>query len=99
MMRNKKSWWLGLAILLFVLLAIGIFEPSGIILGYFKGEKTFQGRPTTYWKRALAEKDPAAQNQALQRLEKGGVDALPVLVELIQIHDEGDWETEEVRRT
>src|SRR6266481_5660618 len=99
MMRKKKFWLLGLAILLFVLLGIGIFEPSGIILGYFKGEKTFQGRPTTYWRRALGGTDPAVQNQALQNLEKGGADALPVLIELIQIQDQGDWEAGEIRRT
>src|SRR5262249_45457076 len=89
MMRNKKFWLLGLVILLLVLLGIGMFEPSGVILGYFKGEKTFEARPTTYWRRALADKDPATQNQALQRLQKGNGDAVPVLIELIQIQDQG----------
>jgi HEAT repeat protein len=47
-----KRLWIGLGILLsFVLIAIlAVPENRLIILGYFRGENHFQGRPTSYWR-------------------------------------------------
>src|SRR5437660_1289158 len=99
-MAGKKKYWLvGITVGLLLIFGIGMFEPSGAMLGYLRGEKTFRNRPTTYWLRMLRDSDPAAQSQALHALEKGGQEAIPVLIQMFQAKDEGDWEKEEARRT
>jgi hypothetical protein len=99
MALKKKHWLLGVTIALMLVVGAAWFEPSGVVQGYLKREKTFQNRPTTYWRRGLINSDPAVQNQTLQSLEKGGSEAVPVLIEMLQTGDKGDWEAEEVRRT
>jgi HEAT repeat protein len=55
------------------LVALGIFlDPTRTALGYLRGEKFYQGRPTGYWRKALLSEDSTALASA---------DAVPVLIE------------------
>jgi len=98
MALKNKHWLLGASVVFLLVLGIGFFEPSGVLRGYLKGEKTFRNRPTTYWRRGLIDSDPAVQSRTLQSLEKGGPEAVPVLIELLQTEGRDDWEGGEVRR-
>jgi len=55
------------------LVALGIFlDPSRVALGYLRGEKFYQGRPTGYWRKALLTGDTTTL---------ASEDAVPVLIE------------------
>lgn len=49
------------------------------VLGFLGGESFFDGRPYSAWRDDLQGEDSAA---ALDRLKRGGVDAIPMLMEL-----------------
>lgn len=56
---------------LLALAALGVFlDPTRTVLGYFRGEAFFQGRPTSFWRNVLVSDD----NSALRSVE-----AVPVL--------------------
>jgi HEAT repeat protein len=79
-----KRIWIGIAVALPVVIAVGIIaDPSQVVMGKLAGEAFFQERPTRYWARALRA-DPAKQADALAALEQGHAAAVPVLVEILR---------------
>jgi HEAT repeat protein len=55
------------------LAVLGVFlDPTRVALGYLRGEKFYQERPTGYWRKALQSGDTTALVSA---------DAIPVLIE------------------
>src|SRR5438045_2355968 len=78
----KGRWPLAVAILLVLLGAAYFLDPTCVPAGLVRGEHFFEGRPTTYWIRALASSDPVTQSGAVERL-RDKPDAVPVLVEVL----------------
>src|SRR5581483_6173155 len=77
---------------------VGVWlDPTCVVLGFLRGETFFEGRPTTYWHRALRSLDPKVQAVALRDLQDGGAAAVPVLIELVQLPSGTDWADVEVR--
>lgn len=84
---------------LVILLGIGavVLDPTRVLQGYIQGERFFQGRPTSYWKRALADHNPTAQEETLKAFKGGGEAAAPVLAELLKENRKSDWAGAEAR--
>jgi HEAT repeat protein len=80
----KKGLLLGLPVLLLVLAGIVWLEPTGVALGWLKGEAFYRNRPTRYWSKALTDPDPKTEADSYQALKDGGQAAIPVLVQLLQ---------------
>jgi HEAT repeat protein len=79
-----KKWALILVVIFAGLLVVGLFiEPTGVALGYLRGESFYDGRPSGYWARQLAG-DPAASSAAIEKLERGKGAVVGVLAELLQ---------------
>jgi HEAT repeat protein len=93
----RVKWLVGLGILLLVGAAVVLFEPTGVARGWLRGEAFFQGRPTNYWRKALADADPAAQVRSAGTLKGGGAAAVPVLAAVFQEDRPGDWQAAQVR--
>jgi hypothetical protein len=83
---GKWAVRLAVVLLLAALLLGGVvlWEPTGVVRGWWRGESFFQGRPTDYWRRTLEGSDPAEEERALRRLEGGGAAAVPVLAEMVR---------------
>ena len=78
-----------IALVLGGLLAVataGVFlEPTGVVIGWVRGESFFQDRPTRYWRRNLKDQDPGARTNTIHTLSSA--DALRVLRELLKDRD------------
>ncbi|MCI0639922.1 MAG: HEAT repeat domain-containing protein [Gemmataceae bacterium] len=78
-----------LGLLLVLLLAAGIaFAVPALrvkVLGFLGGESFFDGRPYSAWRDDLKGEDSSA---ALDQLKRGGVDAIPMLLELARAGDD-----------
>src|SRR5688572_22702384 len=64
--------------------AVVFLEPSGVVLGWVRGESFFQDRPTRYWRKALQDKDPGGRTNTLHMLSRHGAEPVPVLLELLR---------------
>jgi HEAT repeat protein len=97
---NRRSLLWILAGLTIVLLGAAVFEPSGVVRGTIRGffghELFYHGKPTSSWRRALADRDPKTQSEAVQTLRSGGAEAVPVLIELLT-DTHADWSSTEAR--
>jgi HEAT repeat protein len=96
MLKNKYVF-IGLAIALLLVLAAIFLDPNRLVWGWLRGEAFFDGRPTTYWLKAMMNPDSAIQATSRQRLQEGGKAAVPVLLALLEENDGPHWENEEVR--
>lgn|GEM_PF-607268 len=88
----------GLLLLGLVIVAAGVIwlEPTRVAWGLLTGESFYEGRPTSFWRNALA--GPAgARAEAEAALDNGGNDAVPVLTELAAGKAGNDWKGSEVR--
>lgn len=59
-----------LALLALLVLAVPLalwLDPTGVLLGWLRGEQFFQGRPTSYWNAALQDQDPREHIQLYSR--------------------------------
>ncbi|QDU40986.1 HEAT repeat protein [Maioricimonas rarisocia] len=82
--------------LLVVAAAVVWLEPTRVGWGLVTGEAFYEGRPTSYWRNALA--GPAdARAEAEAALQNGGNEAVPVLTELAAGKAGDDWKGSEVR--
>jgi HEAT repeat protein len=80
-MKMRWLMWLGLVL---ALLAAGLLvEPTRVVWGYLHGESFYHGRPTSYWRGALLDQAPAVHVATRSALKEGGVGAVPVLIELL----------------
>ena len=68
-----------------VVLAAVLFDPNRYVLGLLRGDAFFQGKPASYWGRALAGDDPKAQVEARAALKDR--EAVPVLIDLLDDRD------------
>jgi HEAT repeat protein len=74
-----------LPLLVIVLVAGGAwFEPTRSVRGLLRGEPFYQRRPASWWREKLASQDPTDQAEYPRRLREGGVEAVPVLSELLE---------------
>src|SRR5438128_1114571 len=67
------------------------------VLGFLKQEHLHQGRPTSYWRGALADDDPPRHEATRKQLQTGGGSAVAVLGELLTGTRKGDWNDADVR--
>lgn len=65
-----------------VVVAIGLIEPNGRLLGYLRGEQFYAGRPTSYWARQLAT-ESAASMRAMDTLVQARRESVGVLKEIL----------------
>ncbi len=81
-----------------IVAALGIwFEPTGIARGYLRGEKRFDGRPSSAWASRLTSTDAAEQSQTLALLEGANDAAVPMLCELLdRPEEEVRWKSAEL---
>jgi HEAT repeat protein len=74
-----------------VLLAVGVWlEPTGVVLGWMRGELFYHDRPTRYWRQALTSSDPALQARTHQELKEGGRAAVAVLADVLRTSDNAE---------
>src|SRR5687768_1454631 len=92
----KKYVVLLIVVFVVALLALWL-EPTGTVLGRLRGEKFFEGRPTSYWVNALTSEDPPVSASARQKLGSGGEDAAAVLDEILRKQKGEDAESTELR--
>lgn len=84
-MKRQRGIWVAIGALL---LAGGLYlwwQPSRVILGTLAGEAFCDGFPTSFWGKQLSG-DPAAQADALSKLEQSGEKGVSVLRELLSSH-------------
>jgi HEAT repeat protein len=81
---GMKKWLLGLVFLVLVAAVALWLDPTSVGLGYLRGEAFYRGRPTRYWLRTLRDTDPGTHASALSALKSGGIEALPVLIEIVR---------------
>ena len=77
-----KRWAIAGVVLVALFGAVYCFDPTGVVPGTLRGEPFFEGRPASFWARAIASDDPRTQLQAHDRL-KGNAAAVPVLTRLL----------------
>lgn len=78
-----KRWAIAGVVLAALFGAVYCFDPTGVVPGMLCGEPFFEGRPASFWARALNSSDPQTQSRAGDRLrDQGG--AVPVLAELLR---------------
>ena len=60
-----------------------LFVPTWrtIVAGILHGEKTYRGKPTSYWTRILTDDEQAASAGAVAVLKRGGAAAVPMLIQ------------------
>ena len=81
----KSRYIIGIAVVLLVVAGGALFlDLRCILLGMLRGESFYDGKPTSYWGKALRDADPATQAACQTALKSGGAEAVPVLVELIR---------------
>ncbi len=83
------KWKWGGLILVAALIAVAFLHPTSrtIIVGLFRGERTYRFKPTSYWARTLTDRNEQEANESLELLKKGGAQAVPVLVEALGSED------------
>ena len=91
-----KRALLSLAVLFALVCAVAV-EPTGVVLGWLRGEAFFEGRPTSAWSRDLRSTDPERQLAGLEQLSGGGSEAIAVLSELVTARGGSRWQAAEVR--
>src|SRR4051794_29142717 len=94
-----KVLCIGLILLVVVIGAAIFLDPTAVLWGYLKREPFFNGRPATYWHRALKSQDPTVQKETDEKLKAGGPAAVPVLIVLLtEKRDAGDvrWKAAEI---
>src|SRR5437660_10940472 len=87
----KRRWLIGAGMVLALLIAGLYLDPTCVGLGILKRESFYRGRPTTYWSRTLRDSDPVVHGEMVQALKEGGAEAVPVLVELLDVPERDDW--------
>jgi HEAT repeat protein len=90
----RRRWLIGIALVVGCALAVSFLYPAAIYvpLGHIRNEAFFEGKPTTYWMRALQHErflgeEPAAGDIG-KTLREGGANAVPVLSEIAASPDE-----------
>ncbi len=90
--------WLIVGVILAAAAVLAVlFEPTGAVRGYLRGEPFFNGRPASTWGWRLRDANPHTQEEARQALAGGGPTAVPVLIHLVR--QKGGWEAAELRWT
>jgi hypothetical protein len=86
--RWKCLWFVVPPVMVVALVAALLFEPTGNIRAFLRGEAFFQGHPVSYWKEVLREDGQTGQFRILTieafRLKLAGV---PVLLECLEDSD------------
>jgi HEAT repeat protein len=93
----KWLWLLGLVAASAV--AALLLDPTHVLWGKLRGEEFYQGRPVSYWRRAILSEDPKTQLTTAQAFEEGGAQTVPVLIELLRADVGADWNVAKVRWT
>src|SRR5438094_673840 len=97
-MKKRKRLFLGIVISLVVVGVAAVFlDPTCVLWGYLRREAFYNGRPTTYWRKALSNKDPAVQANGFRALKEGGQSATGVLIALLGEKRGSGWEAAEIR--
>jgi HEAT repeat protein len=94
---KRKNVVLALIVIVGALAAVAWFEPTRIVRGYVAGETFFQGRPSSYWSKAIRNDDPKAHQETMATLKKGGDAVVPVLIVLLRDRTPPEEEAVEVR--
>jgi HEAT repeat protein len=77
----------GLTLLIAVSVCMIIPSSRTVVVGYLNQERMFQSKPTSYWTRAMTDRQPGTSDAAYQELKDGGADALPMLLEAMREQD------------
>lgn len=92
---KRKTVLVGIAVL--ALLAVAaVFEPTGVVRGFFRSEPFFESRPASTWAHRLDDANPRVKEDAYRSLKNGGANAVPVLVSIAR-EQSGAWASLPVR--
>ncbi len=83
----KRYIVLAVVVLLAGVAAYALLEPSHALMGYLGGQKFYKGKPTMYWAKALEDQGSTTHAEARAALKSGRMEAVPVLVELLERKD------------
>jgi HEAT repeat protein len=92
---RKRSILIGVVIVV-VLVVVALYEPTGIVRGFARGEPFFENRPASTWAKRLHDENPKAKEDARRSLKNGGPAAVIVLAAIVQA-PAGEWESGPVR--
>jgi HEAT repeat protein len=79
-----------------VLVLVALFEPTGVVRGFARGEPFLEGRPASTWAKRLHDENPKSKEEAQRSLKNGGAPAVAVLAAIVQA-PAGDWGSGPVR--
>jgi HEAT repeat protein len=93
----RKRWYIFTGGAVLVLVGIVYFDPTRVLIGLLRGEGFYRGRPVSYWAKTLEDDNPSVQEKTFQALVQGKKTAVPVLVALLQNHQNANWRDVQVR--
>jgi HEAT repeat protein len=84
---RKRLWviLIGIAALASCLLLVPSVRT--IVIGLCRGEQVYRGKPTSYWSRALTDREAGGISATIAVLQRGGTRAVPVLLEALESDD------------
>jgi outer membrane protein assembly factor BamB/HEAT repeat protein len=94
----RKRFLLISVVVVGALILVALFEPTGVIRGYARGEPFFEGRPASTWGKRLVDENPKSKEEARRSLRNGGKEATPILAAIVESRS-SDWGTIPVRVT
>src|SRR5262245_9476054 len=92
---RKRSILIGILVLA-VLALVALFEPTGVVRGFARGEPFFEGRPASTWAKRLHDENPKVKEDSQRALKNAGPAAVPVLAAIVSA-PAGDWNAGPVR--
>ena len=92
-----RRWPLWIAIAVAVAGAAILLDPTHTLKGWLRGEPFYEGRPGSYWRKAIVSQDPAEQSKAEQAIRAGRAAAAPLLAEMLRGPAGNDWSAAQVR--
>jgi HEAT repeat protein len=92
---RKRSILIGILVLA-VLALVALFEPTGVVRGFARGEPFFEGRPASTWAKRLHDENPKVKEDSQRSLKSAGPAAVPVLAAIVAAPAD-DWSAGPVR--
>jgi hypothetical protein len=92
-----RRWPLWIALAVVIAGAAILLDPTHTLKGWLQGEPFYEGRPRSYWRKAIVSQDPAEQAQAEQAIRAGRAAAAPLLAEMLHGAAGNDWSAAQVR--
>jgi HEAT repeat protein len=92
----KRKGILAAVIVVAIAVVAALFEPTGVVRGFVRGEPFYEGRPASTWALRLNDANPRVKEDAQRSLKTGGAASVPVLAAIAKAPN-SDWASVPVR--